>query len=54
MYNLNQDLGKKVLKEKTRGKDSLGQGLFNLAKYQNHLELKKFLNFIAVLEVLIH
>lgn len=54
MYNLNQDLGKRVLKEKTRGEDSSGQGLFNLATYQNHLGLKNFLDFIAVLEVLIH
>ena len=50
IYTLGQDLGKRVLKEKTRGKESLGQGLLKLATYQNHLGLKSFLDFIAFLD----
>lgn len=46
--------GEKVLQEKTRGKESFGQGLFNLATNQNHMEmLKKSPNFIELLKVLI-
>lgn len=53
MYNLDQNLGKRVLEENTRGKESLGQGLLNLATYWNHLGIKKFPDSTAFLEVLI-